>query len=174
MTDALIRPLDRPGDLGWVLMAHGELYTAEFGWNADFEAHVARLVADYASGHDPDREAAWIAEVNGVRAGSVICVDGGDDDGSGGTAVLRILLVDPAARGHGLGKRLVDTCVEFATAAGYRELRLWTTHVLEAAQRLYLEAGFRLVAEEPHHGFSPELLGRTYVLALHREGMLRR
>lgn len=167
MTDALIRPLDRPGDLGWVLMAHGEVYTAEYGWNAAFEAHVARLVADYSAGHDADREAAWIAEVDGTRAGCVLCVDGGD-----GTAVLRVLLVDPAARGHGLGKRLVGTCVEFAIAAGYREMRLWTTDVLEAAQRIYLEAGFRLVAEEPHHSFGKALVGRTYVLSLHDQGML--
>lgn len=167
MTDALIRPLDRPGDLGWVVMAHGELYTAEFGWTAAFEAHVARIVADYASGHDPAREAGWIAEVDGRRVGSVVCTDGGN-----GTAQLRILLVDPAARGHGLGKRLVGTCVEFAVAAGYREMRLWTTNVLETAQRIYLEAGFRLVNEEPHHSFGPELVGRTYVLALQEQGML--
>lgn len=107
--EILIRPLDRPGDLGWVVMAHGELYAAEFGWDTSFEALVARIVADYAAGHDPAREAAWIAELNGERVGCVFCVAADDR-----TAQLRILLVDPAARGRRLGGRLVDECLAFA------------------------------------------------------------
>src|ERR1700759_5204534 len=102
------RNLGLPGDLGWVVMAHGELYATEFGWDTTFEALVARIVADYAAGHDPERERAWIAELDGRRAGCVFCVDAG-----GGVAKLRVLLVALAARGHGLGGRLVDTCVDF-------------------------------------------------------------
>ncbi|MFC4942364.1 GNAT family N-acetyltransferase [Pseudonocardia sp. GCM10023141] len=161
MSDAVIRPLGRPGDLGWVVMAHGEHYTAEYGWSPAFEAHVARFVADFAAGHDTTREAAWIAEVGGRRVGSVACTAGEPD-----TAHLRVLLLDPAARGHGLGRRLVETCVGFAVDAGYRRMQLWTTDVLETAQRIYRAAGFRLVAEEPFTEFGPELLGRTYALEL--------
>src|SRR5690349_24683695 len=115
----MIRELGRPGDLGWVIKAHGEMYADEYGWDTDFEALVARIVADYANDHDPARENAWIAELDGERVGCVFCVDGkgGGKDGKGGTAVLRILLVDPAARGHGLGKQLVDACLDFARKA---------------------------------------------------------
>lgn len=158
----MIRELDRPGDLGWVVKAHGETYAAEFGWDTSFEALVARIVADYAGGHDPAREAAWIAQVDGERAGCVFCVDAHEDD----TAVLRILLVDPAARGHGLGGRLVDTCLGFARAAGYRRMRLWTNDPLVAARQIYLRRGFRLTAEEPHRSFGADLLGQTYELDL--------
>jgi len=107
--EAVIRPLDRAGDLGWVVMTHGELYDTEFGWDTSFEALVARIVADYAAGHDPGREAAWIAEIDGARVGCVFCVA---EDAQ--TAKLRILLVAPQGRGHGLGGRLVDTCLAFA------------------------------------------------------------
>src|SRR5215469_15614638 len=115
---AEIRRLGRPGDLGWVVMAHGEVYAAEFGWDESFEALVARIVADYAAGRDPAREAAWIAEINGRRVGCVFCVAADE-----GTAQLRILLVDPAARGHGLGRALVDQCVAFARQAGYQQIK---------------------------------------------------
>jgi GNAT superfamily N-acetyltransferase len=125
-------------------MAHGELYDAEFGWNSEFEALVARIVADFATHHDPAREAAWIAEVDGRRVGCVFCVAAEE-----GAARLRILLVDPAERGHGVGRRLVDTCVVFARAVGYRRLTLWTNDVLVAARRLYEAAGF------PHRGPGP-------------------
>jgi GNAT superfamily N-acetyltransferase len=154
----VIRAVGEPGDLGWVVKAHGEVYAAEYGWDATFEAMVCRIVADWAGGHDPEREAGWIAEVDGRRAGCVFCVDAHEDD----TAVLRVLLVDPAARGHGVGGRLVDTCLEFAAKAGYRRMRLWTTHPLTAARGLYLSRGFTLGAEKPVRSFGAELIGQTY------------
>jgi GNAT superfamily N-acetyltransferase len=152
-----IRGLDQPGDLGWVVMAHGEVYAAEFGWNTNFEALVARIVADYAGDHDPRREAAWIAEVDGQRAGCVFCVAG-----EGDTAQLRILLVDPGARGHHLGYDLVGTCMEFAREAGYARMRLWTNDVLVAARRVYLKHGFTLTEQESHHSFGADLVGQVY------------
>ena len=155
--DVRIRELGRPGDLGWVVQAHGEVYAAEFGWDASFEALVARIAADYGAGHDPHREAAWIAEVDGARAGCVFCV--ADDDS---TAKLRILLVDPAARGLGVGGALVRTCTEFATAAGYRRLALWTNDVLVAARRIYAGQGFTLLDSEPHHSFGVDLVGENW------------
>ncbi len=161
MSSVSIRSLGQPGDLGWVVMTHGEVYAREFGWDTGFEALVARIVADYAASHDPGREAAWIAEVDGVWAGCVFCVADDKD-----TAKLRILLVDPAARGHGIGRRLVDECVDFARGAGYRRMVLWTNDPLASAARIYLAAGFRLTAEEPHHSFGVDLVGQTYELAL--------
>ncbi|MFE9566336.1 GNAT family N-acetyltransferase [Streptomyces sp. NPDC006487] len=171
---AVIRPLGEPGDLGWVVMAHGEQYAKEFGWDTSFEALVARIVADYAAGHDPSRESAWIAELDGRRVGSVFCVadqqdgeDGeGEEENEGSTAKLRILLVDPAARGHRLGSRLVAQCVDFAREAGYERVRLWTNDTLVAARGIYLAAGFRLVEEEPHHSFGADLIGQVYELDL--------
>ncbi|WP_214403939.1 GNAT family N-acetyltransferase [Pseudonocardia lacus] len=157
-----IRELGAPGDLGWVVMAHGEVYAAEFGWNPSFEALVARIVADYSADHDPSRQSAWIAEVDGVRRGCVFCVPAAED----GTAKLRILLVDPAARGLGLGDRLVSTCLEFAAAAGYRRITLWTNDVLVAARRIYQAHGFRLVDSAPHRSFGHDLVGQNWVLDL--------
>ncbi|HYZ27715.1 MAG TPA: GNAT family N-acetyltransferase [Thermoleophilaceae bacterium] len=166
-----IRHASRPGDLGWVVMAHGEVYDAEFGWNADFEALVARIVADYAADHDPKREAAWIAELEGRRVGCVFCVADPDDSAA---AMLRILLVHPDGRGRGLGALLVDTCVAFAGKAGYERIRLWTNQPLEAARRIYLSRGFQLTDEEPHHSFGVDLVGQTYELELrHGGGELR-
>jgi GNAT superfamily N-acetyltransferase len=159
-----IRPLGRPGDLGWVVMAHGEIYAAEFGWDMGFESLVARIVADYAAAHVPAREAAWIAEMDGQRAGCVFCV--ATDESS---AQLRILLVDPSARGHGLGGRLVDECVGFARRSGYARIKLWTNHPLAAARRVYLSRGFTLVEEEPHHSFGVDLVGQVYELDLRTE-----
>jgi GNAT superfamily N-acetyltransferase len=159
--DDAIRPLGRPGDLGWVVMAHGEIYAREFGWDNSFEALVARIVADYAADHDQTREGAWIAEVDEQRVGCVFCV--AEDDR---TAKLRILLVDPSARGFGLGRKLVARCVAFARGVGYQRMTLWTNDPLTAAARIYLAAGFRLVAEEPHHSFGVDLVGQTYELDL--------
>jgi DNA-binding MarR family transcriptional regulator/GNAT superfamily N-acetyltransferase len=151
----------RAGELGWIVQRHGELYSEEYGWNAEFEALVARVVADYAAEHDPARESAWIAEVDGVAAGCVLCVR--EDDA---VAKLRVLLVEPRARGLGLGARLVGECVAFARAAGYRELRLWTVDILVHARRIYERAGFELVNEEPQHSFGHDLVGQTWSLAL--------
>jgi DNA-binding MarR family transcriptional regulator/ribosomal protein S18 acetylase RimI-like enzyme len=148
-----------PGDLGWMVKAHGELYAQEYGWDSSFEALVARIVADYAGNHDPLRESAWIAEVDGEPMGCILCVRQDDD-----TAKLRILLVDPAARGLGIGARLVTECVAFARRAGYRHMVLWTNDVLAAARRIYEQAGFRLIAEEPQRNFGHDLVSQTWQL----------
>ena len=156
----VLRP-PRAGELGWVVEAHGRLYAHEYGWNADFEALVAQIVADFAAGHDPAREAVWIAEVDGRPAGCVFCVRQAGD-----VAKLRLLLVEPWARGLGLGRRLVDECIAFARRSGYRELRLWTNHPLVHARTIYERAGFHLVGEEPHHSFGHDLVGQTWSLTL--------
>jgi GNAT superfamily N-acetyltransferase len=161
-TPVNVRPLGQAGDLGWVVQDHGEVYAEEFGWNTDFEALVARIVASYAAEHDPAREAAWIADLEGERVGCIFCVRGDED----GTAKLRILLVHPAARGRGVGRLLVATCVAFAREAGYRRIALWTNDVLVSARRIYQEAGFVLVEEKPHHSFGRDLVGQTWVLEL--------
>jgi DNA-binding MarR family transcriptional regulator/GNAT superfamily N-acetyltransferase len=149
------------GELGWIVRRHGELYSEEYGWSADFEVLVARIVADYAEQHDPEREAAWIAEVDGAPGGCVLCVRHDD-----AVAKLRLLLVEPRARGLGLGERLVGQCIAFARGAGYRELTLWTNDTLVHARRIYERAGFELVDEEPHHSFGHDLVGQTWTLAL--------
>ncbi|MDP9218987.1 MAG: GNAT family N-acetyltransferase [Actinomycetota bacterium] len=161
MEQATVRRLDKPGDLGWVVMAHGELYAAEFGWDTSFEALVARIVADFAHDHQAAREAAWIAELDGRRVGCVFCVAADER-----TAQLRILLVHPDARGKRLGARLTATCVAFARAAGYQRVRLWTNDPLVAAHRIYLAAGFSLVDEQPHTSFGVDLVGQVYELDL--------
>jgi GNAT superfamily N-acetyltransferase len=157
-----IRELGRPGDLGWVVMAHGEIYDREYGWDTTFEELVAGIVGKFATEREPARERAWIAEVDGVRAGCVYCMAGEDP----ATAQLRILLVDPAARGHGLGARLVDECLRFARAAGYERMILWTNSVLTSARRIYQAAGFELVEEEPHHSFGRDLVGQHWAVEL--------
>jgi GNAT superfamily N-acetyltransferase len=144
-------------------MSHGELYSREFGWDASMETFTARIVADYAAAHDPAREAAWIAELAGRRVGCVFCVAADE-----ATAQLRLLLVDPVARGRGLGACLVGECVAFARAAGYRRVTLWTNHPLRAARRVYVSKGFRLVREEPHHSFGVDLIGQVYDLELNQ------
>jgi GNAT superfamily N-acetyltransferase len=159
---ATIRPLGRPGDLGWVVMAHGELYTSEFGWDTSFEALVARIVADYAADPDTVSSGAWIAELDRQRVGCVFCVAGDEP----GECKLRILLVHPDARGQALGSGLVATAVGFARDAGYRRMKLWTNDPLVAARRVYLRHGFVLTGEQPHHSFGVELVGQTYELEL--------
>ncbi|HZC71068.1 MAG TPA: GNAT family N-acetyltransferase [Jatrophihabitans sp.] len=153
----IIRRIGEPGDLGWIVQANAELYAREYGWDASFEVLAVRIVADWASSHDDAREAAWIAELDGARVGCVMCVAEDNE-----TARLRLLLVDAKARGHGLGTQLVDTCLEFTRAAGYRRMVLWTNHPLTAARAVYLRAGFELVDEQPHHSYGADLVGQTY------------
>jgi DNA-binding MarR family transcriptional regulator/GNAT superfamily N-acetyltransferase len=152
----LLRP-PRPGDLGWVVHRHGAVYARDYGWDETFEHLVARIVADYAAGRDSQREACWIAEVDGEPAGCVFCVRKDD-----GTAQLRLLLVEPSARGLGIGARLVEECLRFARAAGYRQIMLWTQDCLTAARRIYQAAGFELVSEGKHHSFGHDLTEQTW------------
>jgi GNAT superfamily N-acetyltransferase len=163
MGEATIRPLGRPGDLGWVVQAHGEIYAAEVGWGAPFEALVARIVADFADDPDPHHEGAWIAEIDDRRVGCVFCTRADEE-----TAQLRVMLVHPDARGLALGTRLTAECVRFARDAGYRRIRLWTTTRQVAACAIYRAAGFELVGEEPHTGFGETVTGQTYELDLAR------
>jgi len=154
-----------PGDLGWVVQRHGELYAEEYGWNEGFERLVARIVGEFAAAEPGPRQRGWIATVDGRRAGCVFLMPGGE-----GIARLRLLLVEPWARGHGLGGRLVDTCIQAARRAGCHTLTLWTNDVLDAARRLYERAGFRLVKTDRHRSFGKTLTGQTWDLALARTG----
>src|SRR5580693_301860 len=152
----LLRP-PGPGDLGWVVSRHVALYAQEYGWDETFEHLVARIVADYAAGRDPEREAAWIAEVDGAPAGCVFCMRK-----DSATAQLRLLLVEPWARGLGIGGRLVEECLRFARAAGYSDITLWTNDVLVEARRIYQRAGFSLDDENRHHSFGVDLVGQNW------------
>ena len=156
----LLRP-HRPGDMGWTIERHAALYAEEYGWNAEFEALVADIAAAFLRDYKPEKERCWIAEVEGERVGCVFVVQRSAD-----VAQLRMLLVEPQARGLGLGSRLVDECLAFARQAGYGRMMLWTNSVLHAARRLYERAGFRLTGEEPHHSFGHDLVGQTWERAL--------
>ena len=159
----VIRQVGKPGDLGWMVLAHGEIYAAEYGWDTTFEALVARIVADFGASPGSRLQRGWIAELDGRRVGCVLCVPADDT-----TAQLRILLVDPVARGHGIGAMLVDECVAFARGSGYARMRLWTNDPLVSARRIYLFRGFTLVEEEPHHSYGADLVGQIYELDLRR------
>ena len=147
-----------PGDLGWVVERHGARYATEYGWDVSFEALVARIVADFAERRDGRPEAAWIAELDGERVGCVFCTASEAPD----TAQLRLLLVEPQARGAGVGTRLVDECLRFARRSGYARIVLWTNDVLVAARRIYQRAGFRLDRREPHASFGHDLVGEYW------------
>lgn len=167
----LLDPADRPravllrdpepGDYGWIVQSHAETYWREYGFDVRFEALIAAIVAEFATGHDPARERCWIAEVDGEPAGSIFCIRSSER-----VAQLRLLFVDPRARGLGIGTRLVDECVRFARANGYRSVTLWTQDVLRDARRIYDRAGFVLVDEQPHDDLGPAIVGQNLELAL--------
>jgi DNA-binding MarR family transcriptional regulator/predicted N-acetyltransferase YhbS len=151
----------RPGDMGWVVQAHGELYAREYGWDERFEALVAGIVEKFVTRFKPGRERCWIAELGGERVGSVFVVER-----SRSVAKLRLLILEPRARGRGLGKALVRECVEFARARGYRRLVLWTQSNLAAARAIYRSCGFTLKKCEPHAEFGVQLTGEYWELML--------
>ena len=153
--------MHRPGDMGWVVQQHGALYAREFGWDISFEGLCAEIAAQFLKNFDPARERCWIAEIDGQQVGSVFLVKHNDE-----VAKIRLLLIDPAGRGLGIGKRLVDECIAFARSCGYRKITLWTQSMLLAARGIYQKAGFVHVATEPHHSFGHDLIGETWELTL--------
>ena len=151
----------RPGDIGWIIHRQGVLYNQEYGWDEKFEALVAEIAGKFFTSYDPKRERCWIAERNNEIIGCIFCVKE-----SKTVARLRLLYVEPSARGLGVGSRLVDECISFAKRAGYRKLTLWTNSVLHSARRIYEHAGFYKVSEEKHHSFGHDLVSQTWELKL--------
>jgi DNA-binding MarR family transcriptional regulator/N-acetylglutamate synthase-like GNAT family acetyltransferase len=149
------------GDMGWVTHRHGVLYAQEYDWDEHFEALVAQIVADFLNNYNPDRERCWIAEMDGEIVGSVFVVQSSET-----VAKLRLLLVEPKARGLGLGTRLVEECIRFARRRGYQKLMLWTNSILLEARHIYKKCGFKLIDEEAHHSFGHDLVGETWELEL--------
>ncbi len=155
-----LRPPE-PGDMGWVIHRHGVLYAQEYGWDGSFEALVAQIAADFINRFNPTRERCWIAEMGGEIVGSVFVVQASQE-----AAKLRLLLVEPKARGLGLGTRLVDECIRFARRSGYKKLTLWTNSVLIEARHIYQKTGFNLISQEEHHSFGKDLIGENWELIL--------
>jgi DNA-binding MarR family transcriptional regulator/GNAT superfamily N-acetyltransferase len=156
LSPAILRE-PRPGDMGWVVQSHGSLYASEYGFDSSFEGLVAEVAAKFLTSFDASRERCWIADIDGAPVGSVFLVRHTDD-----IAKLRLLLVEPAGRGQGLGQRLVAECISFARQCGYRKITLWTQSTLVAARKIYQDAGFVLVAAEPHRSFGQSLIGETW------------
>jgi len=168
-TQAFMLRAHRPGDIGWVVSRHGAMYAQEYGWDMRFEAMVAQIAARFVEQFDAQREACWIAERDGQNIGCVFLVQGRDDSTQSiepGTAQLRMLLVEPSARGLGLGLALVNECERFARQAGYKRIRLWTNSLLLAARGIYRKCGYRLLASEAHHSFGHDLVGEIWELEL--------
>lgn len=151
----------QPGDIGWVISRHGALYAQEYGWNMEFEALVARICADFIDNFDASSERAWIAEIDGERVGCCFVVRK-----SKTVAQLRMVLLDPKARGLGIGKQMVAQAIAFARARGYKKMTLWTNDCLHAARAIYVAAGFKLVHEEKHYSFGLDLIGQNWDLSL--------
>lgn len=159
-SEEIVLRTHRPGDIGWAIERHGQLYADEFAWSVEFEALVASLFASFVSNQDPSCERLWIAQIGGERVGCVFVVRNQEDPT---VAQLRCLLVDPKARGKGVGQRLVRECVAFAKQAGFRKMVLWTNDVLVAARRIYEAEGFRLIKQDPHRSFGHDLVGQTWM-----------
>ncbi|MEZ5854538.1 MAG: GNAT family N-acetyltransferase [Hyphomicrobiaceae bacterium] len=156
--DGLVLRDPRPGDIGWVVHRHGVLYHVEYGWDWTFEALVSKVASEFIEGFDPARDCCRIAEVGGAIMGSAFVVDGG----AAGVAKLRLVYVEPGMRGTGLGRMLVQSCMDFAREAGYRRMTLWTNDVLVPARALYQKLGFELVASEPYRSFGHDLVSETW------------
>lgn len=163
-TPYLLR-MHQPGDLGWIVYRQAVLYTEEYGWDGTYEALAAEIVGAFIKNYDPKRERAWIAEKDGKRVGAVFVAKGSDE-----VARLRLLHVEPQARGLGIGRRLVEECIRFARQAGYQKMTLWTQSILYAARHIYKQAGFQVVREEKHHSFGKDLTGETWELNLREQG----
>jgi len=162
----ILRP-PHAGDMGWVVQSNGSLYAQEYGWDETYEALVAQIIADFVKNYDPKKERCWIAEKDGENIGCVFLVKESNQ-----VARLRLLIVDPKARGLGVGKRLVDECTRFARQAGYKKIVLWTNDVLVAARGIYEKAGYKLVKSEKHHSFGHDLIGETWELDLSRDNIV--
>lgn len=158
---AVLLRAPEPGDYGWIIGRHGEIYAREHGWDISFEGLVAGICAQFLAGHDPARERGWMAELEGKPVGSVHCMRLDDE-----TAKLRMLIVDPAARGHGVGGMLVDACMGFAREAGYRRMSLWTNDILTAARKIYVSRGWRMTAAEPVSQFGQAMVSETWEVEL--------
>lgn len=166
-TPYLLR-LHQPGDMGWIVHRQAILYAKEYGWDETYEALAAEIVARFLKNYDPKRERAWVAEKNGERVGAVLVAKESEE-----VAKLRLLHVEAEARGLGIGKRLVDECIQFARQAGYQKLTLWTQSILHPARHIYQKAGFQLVHEEKHHRFGKDLTAETWELNLSKAALAR-